>query len=106
MIKLSEILKDTNDAAGIAYSYKGYLLCVRDNKGLWGIPKGHIQKGETPEQGAMREFTEETQIMLNRPIKFSHTSPKKKGKFHIYYCMGDKRVNPHIGHEHTEEIYR
>ena len=81
MIKLSEILKDTNDAAGIAYCYKGYLLCVRDNKGLWGIPKGHIQKGETPEQGAMREFTEETQIMLNRPIKFSHTSPKKKGKF-------------------------
>ena len=81
MIKLSEILKDTNDAAGIAYSYKGYLLCVRDNKGLWGIPKGHIQQGESPEQGAMREFTEETQIMLNRPIKFSHTSPKKKGKF-------------------------
>ena len=105
MIKLSEILKDTNDAAGIAYSYKGYLLCVRDNKGLWGIPKGHIQQGESPEQGAMREFTEETQIMLNRPIKFSHTSPKKKGKFHIYYCMGDKRVNPHIGHEHTEAGY-
>ena len=82
------------------------MLCVQDNNGEWGIPKGHIREGETPEEGAYREFTEETQIILNKEIIFSHKVRKnKKGIFHVFYCLGDKKITPHIGHEHINSGY-
>ena len=31
-------------------------------KGLWGLPGGFIERGETPEAGAMRELLEETNL--------------------------------------------
>ena len=108
MIKLQQLLeqKDSNDAAGIAYIVGDEMLCVQDTGGEWGIPKGHIREGETPEEGAYREFTEETQIILNKEISFSHKVPKKKkGIFHVFYCMGDKKITPHIGHEHINSGY-
>ena len=108
MIKLQQLLeqKDSNDAAGIAYIVNDEMLCVQDNNGEWGIPKGHIREGETPEEGAYREFTEETQIILNKEIIFSHKVPKnKKGIFHVFYCLGDKKITPHIGHEHINSGY-
>ncbi len=47
----------------------GFVI-VNDNKylllhykiGHWGFPKGHIEKGESPEQAAVRELVEETGI--------------------------------------------
>jgi predicted NUDIX family NTP pyrophosphohydrolase len=33
---------------------------ARKDEGAWGIPKGLIEAGETPEQAARREFQEET----------------------------------------------
>ncbi len=30
----------------------------------WGFPKGHLDVGETPEQAALRELQEETQLIL------------------------------------------
>ena len=108
MIKLQQLLeqKDSDDAAGIAYIVGDEMLCVQDTRGEWGIPKGHIREGETPEEGAYREFTEETQIILNKEITFSHKVPKnKKGIFHVFYCMGDKKMTPHIGHEHINSGY-
>ena len=108
MIQLTKLLeqKDSNDAAGIAYIVNDEMLCVQDTSGEWSIPKGHIQIGETPEEGARREFTEETQIILNKEIIFSHKVPKnKKGIFHVFYCKGDKKMTPHIGHEHIDSGY-
>lgn len=29
-------------------------------EGLWALPKGHVDAGESPEQAALREVTEET----------------------------------------------
>jgi 8-oxo-dGTP pyrophosphatase MutT (NUDIX family) len=108
MIKLKQIIesKDSKDAAGIAYFYNNTLLCCLSTEGLWGIPKGHIHIDETPEEGAYREFSEETQIILNKPIKFSHKSPKNKGgQFHVFMCKGDKQFVPRINHEHTDWGY-
>ena len=35
---------------------------VDPGKGLWGLPGGFIEKGETPEAGATRELLEETNL--------------------------------------------
>ena len=108
MIKLKQIVegKDSKDAAGIDYFLNDTLLCCQDTEGLWGIPKGHIQVDETPEEGAHREFTEETQIVLNKPIKFSHKAKKDNGgDFHVFKCKGDKKFIPRIGNEHMDWGY-
>lgn len=36
------------------------VLLIRDPYANWGLPKGHIEGGETPEQAALREVEEET----------------------------------------------
>ena len=108
MINLKQILegKDSKDAAGIAYFLDNTLLCCLTSEGRWGIPKGHIHIDETPEEGALREFSEETQIILNKPIEFSHTSKKKNGgDFHVFMCKGDKQFIPRINHEHMDWGY-
>ena len=89
MINLKQILegKDSEDAAGIAYFFNDTLLCCQNNEGKWGIPKGHIHIDETPEEGAHREFTEETQIILNKPIKFSHKSKKITVVILVFLCV-------------------
>jgi 8-oxo-dGTP pyrophosphatase MutT (NUDIX family) len=36
------------------------LLLIYDKHGNWGLPKGHLENGETPVQAAQREIAEET----------------------------------------------
>lgn len=53
-------------AGGIIYRLskdapnKAEILMIRDSKGRWTIPKGHIEEGETARQTAEREIREET----------------------------------------------
>jgi 8-oxo-dGTP diphosphatase len=35
---------------------------VDPGKGMWGLPGGFIERGETPEMGAQRELLEETNL--------------------------------------------
>src|SRR4051812_45054298 len=40
-----------------------YLLVeASDNRDIWVLPKGHIEKGETPEAAAVREIAEEAGV--------------------------------------------
>lgn len=43
-----------------------YLMGVRQDSGKWTEPGGHLESGESPEDGALREVKEETGITLNR----------------------------------------
>ena len=61
---------------------------------------------ETPLEGALREFTEETQIILNGTPEFVKAYNKPNGgKIHIFKLEGEKRFIPHLDHEHTDWGY-
>ena len=86
MIKLKSILferdeNDTNNTGGVLYRYgdNKFLLCLGSRSGKWNVPKGHIMIGEDPLEGSMREFTEETQIILNGVPELVKTYKKENG---------------------------
>jgi len=50
-------------AGGIVFREKDgkrRVLLIKDSYGHWIWPKGHIEKGESPEEAALREVSEET----------------------------------------------
>ncbi|MBQ4627203.1 MAG: NUDIX domain-containing protein, partial [Clostridia bacterium] len=51
-----------------------YLLIKNRRSTHWGFPKGHIEKGETNEQTAMREVLEETGIHIQILPQFASKS--------------------------------
>ena len=111
MIKLKDLLfegyNDTDDSAGILYyCYDEALLCLGENSGIWNVPKGHIQIGEDPLDGSVREFTEETQIVWNGIPELVNTYKKDNGgEFYLYVLKGTTKFIPRINHEHTDWGY-
>ena len=112
MIKLKDLLferdeNDTDDSGGILYYFGDkVLLCLSSGSGKWNVPKGHIMKGEDPLDGAIREFKEETQIMLNGIPKLENTYKKDNGgTFYLYVFKGEKRFVPHLDFEHINWDY-
>ena len=108
VISLSEILQDTNNVAGILIQCKGeYMLCKR-SKGQkdWSIPKGHIQQGEQPLEGATRELEEETAIQLEgQPKQLSTSANEEGGTFYIFGTNVEDKLTPTLDHEHTDYGY-
>ncbi|MCG8578092.1 MAG: NUDIX domain-containing protein [Flavobacteriales bacterium] len=54
-------------AGGIVQRKKSFLFIKRN--GLWDIPKGKLEKGESPELGGIREIEEECGVMAPQIIK-------------------------------------
>ncbi len=50
-----------------------YILIEYMKQGHISLPKGHIEKGETPEQCALREIKEETDLNVSLNTEFRHT---------------------------------
>lgn len=72
------------------------VLMIRDRYGWWTLPKGHIEENETPEEAALREVMEETNISAS----IIATLPT------VYYTFwkGEKRVHKFVHYylmEHT-----
>lgn len=53
------IYKGISAAGGLVFNGKGEVLMIF-RRGSWDLPKGKIDKGETPEAAAVREVQEET----------------------------------------------
>ncbi|HEX7051541.1 MAG TPA: NUDIX hydrolase [Longimicrobiales bacterium] len=50
-------------AGGVVYRRRPggiHFLLIRDPYENWGLPKGHVEGGETPKETALREISEET----------------------------------------------
>jgi len=94
------------------------LLCKRNNSGTlpgeWSVPGGHLEKNETPIDGVVREFYEETNHKVNSPINLCgmikrHTRDGQnvKGLMYTFLMEIDEEINPDLekamdGSEHTE----
>lgn len=48
-------------AGGVVINVDGNLLVI-ERLGVWDLPKGKLEKGETPQEGALREVEEECSI--------------------------------------------
>ena len=98
------------------------LLCKRNNlgsfPGMWSIPGGKLEENETTQEGAKREFFEETAVDIdNKDIKFIGLIPrhtrdgkKVKGLMYVYLLEVDELIEPDLenaidGEEHTEWNY-
>jgi len=94
------------------------LLCKRNNKGslpgVWSIPAGKLEDGESPMNGAKREFYEETNLKLENKLSLvgfvtrsNRDGSYNKGLMYVFQMDTDKRINPDLknasdGEEHTE----
>ena len=77
-------------AIAILYREEKFLMQLRDDipgilyPGCWGLFGGHLESGETPEAGLIRELEEEINYTVNQPIKLG--------------CYSDGRVIRHVYH--------
>jgi 8-oxo-dGTP pyrophosphatase MutT (NUDIX family) len=77
-------------ALAILHQEGKFLMQLRDDKpgirypGHWGLFGGHLESGETPEEGLKREVLEEINYIVTAPIKFG--------------CYADAEVIRHIYH--------
>ena len=111
MIKLKDLLNegfnDTKDSGGVLYyCYEEPLLCLGANSGVWHVPKGLIMVGENPLEGSLREFPEETQIVLNGIPELAKTYDKDNGGlFYLFVLRGRRKFIPRLDHEHIDWGY-
>ena len=74
--------------AGDAIKY----VLVQSLEGFWGFPKGHMEKGETEEQTALREIYEEVRLRPTLVPGFravdEYPLPEKEGviKQVVFFC--------------------
>ncbi len=83
------------------------LLCGRSADGLWALPKGTPEQGETVEQTAMREVREETGVEVEQTavigeIKYWFSRPQEGVRYYktVYHYLfrpvgGDPSLHDH-----------
>jgi len=98
------------------------LLCKRNNQGsfpgMWSIPGGKMEEGESSQESAKREFFEETNVKIDDDqINFVGLLPrhtrdgkKVKGMMYVYQLNVENPIEPDFenaidGEEHTEWNY-
>jgi len=98
------------------------LLCKRNNlgsfPGMWSIPGGKMEEGESSQESAKREFVEETAHNIDgQELKFIGLLPrhtrdgkKVKGLMYVYQLDTDQPIEPDFaaakdGEEHTDWNY-
>lgn len=75
-------------------------VLVREKSGSVGLPKGHVEKGETPEQAALREIREETglqvELCAGEPLVDAYPLADGRLKRVTYYLARyeDQALNP------------
>ncbi len=101
------------NCAGILLKYKNHcLLCKRSQKGslpgIWSVPGGHLEKGEKIEEGAIREFREETGLQIIDNLDYVATlNGGSRMKFYLFMYEIPRKIEIDLdeardGYEHDE----
>lgn len=88
-------------AGGVLYTQRGsarLYVVVTEHDGHTGLPKGHIEPGETPRETALREIREETgaaaELVGERYLEETYALPHGGEKHVVYYLARfDGRLN-------------
>ena len=97
--ELSKIAK-RRSAGGVLFDNKGNIVLTQEMDGSWSMPKGGIDKGESPLDAAIREIKEETGIASLYPIKSlgRYYRPTRKGKkrmvFMYLFQVENQKLQP------------
>jgi 8-oxo-dGTP pyrophosphatase MutT (NUDIX family) len=94
------------EAAGGMVRFENEFLFIKRN-GLWDIPKGKLEKNESPENAAIREIGEECgltgELVIRKKIvntfhvyKLNDISVLKKTHWYLLDYFGDKYTKPQL----------
>jgi ADP-ribose pyrophosphatase YjhB (NUDIX family) len=89
----------TNLAVTVVVEHAGGIVLLRraipPDAGIWHLPIGHLEFGEPPAAGALREASEETGLELDTPVflDFEH-SPAigDPAMFYVVFCYRARAV--------------
>lgn len=97
--EISKLAK-RRSAGGVLFDKNGNIVLVQEIDGSWSMPKGGIDKGESPLDAAIREIQEETGIRSLYPIKSlgRYYRPTRKGKrrmvFMYLFRVENQKLQP------------
>ena len=89
-------MKKEKSCGCIILNDKNEILLVLQTAGHWGLPKGHVEEGETEEQTAIREVKEETNVdvIVNTNLRYSMVySPKEDVEKEVVYFIAKNTSN-------------
>src|SRR3989337_2529706 len=88
---LAPLLRDPDLAVpGAGVAGPEVVICGRDSDGVWGLPKGTLDEGESLEQAAVREVSEETGLQVK--------IVKKIGVVEYWFAWEGVRVHKWVHH--------
>ena len=89
------------NAAGLIFKYGCSVLLGKrasfcnDLHGYWSMPCGEIEDGELPQEAAVREFYEETNIRLIQPVSYlTKFTMKNGGVYYVFSTEGEALALP------------
>jgi len=93
----------------VAAKYQGKWLFIFNTwRKEWELPGGMVEEGETPEQAAAREFTEETG-QLAPPLQYMglakmQLKPDDRLEFAALYACELSELRPFTAHDEADEM--
>lgn len=84
------LYRRVGDGVEVLIAHPGGPFWKRRDAGAWTIPKGLVEKGESPREAARREFTEETGHDPGDALVSLGVITQKAGKtIHVWAAAGD-----------------
>ena len=107
-LNISIAVKGYRNAAGtFVMKGKKFLILQRSKKetskhGLWELPGGKVEKGETPRETAVIETQEEAGLDVTLKVNLgSHIDDKKKKVYHAFIATPKKGQKVKLSEEHV-----